>query len=335
MKEIDPVYRTMFAELAQRSLDAQFHADFPLEGRFVTVPVKGCDYWYFDLPTPNGDKQIKDNIKERRRMVSSLRRAGLPGPDPFAGDITKALADAELFRLQAVLIGSVAFGTHAGLLGARLPSSAMQRGDADFAQDFAISAEVRNSRPPVLEVLQSIDPGFRAIPHQSDQAKVVAFVNGKGYRVEFLTSNRGSEEYTGKPSPMPALGGASAENLRFLDYLIYEPIRTVLLHREGVNVLVPAPERYAVHKLIVASRRLTDALGRAKADKDRSQASLLFEALVEMRQGDMLADAYEEAWQRAPSWQEEITSSLAKLPDSARKALAKALGVQLEDLAKK
>jgi hypothetical protein len=73
------------------------------------------------------------------------------------------------------------------------------------------------------------------------------------------------------PSPMPALGGTSAENLRFLDFLIYEPVRTVLLHREGVSVNVPAPERYAVHKLIVASRRLTDALGRAKRDKDLLQ----------------------------------------------------------------
>jgi hypothetical protein len=51
---------------------------------------------------------------------------------------------------------------------------------------------------------------------------------------------------------MPALGGASAENLRFLDYRNYEPVRTVLLHREGLNVLVPASERYAVHKLIVS-----------------------------------------------------------------------------------
>jgi hypothetical protein len=96
---------------------------------------------------------------------------------------------------------------------------------------------------------------------------MVAFQNAKGYRVEFLTGNRGSDECTGKPSPMPALGGASAENLRFLDYLIYDPVRTVLLFREGVSVLVPAPERYAVHKLIVSSRRLTDTLGRVKADK--------------------------------------------------------------------
>ncbi|TMU95488.1 nucleotidyltransferase family protein [Brucella haematophila] len=347
MKEIDISYRTMFAELAQRTMDAQFVADFPLEGWFVTVTVKDRDYWYFDLPTPEGKdkrsyvgpasdeaitkrvrahKEIKDNIRERRRMVSTLRRAGLPGPDPFAGDVTKALADAGLFRLRAILIGSVAFSTYAGMLGVRLPSAALQTGDADFAQDFAISASVQDSLPPILEILQSVDPEFRAIPHQADKAKVVAFVNAKGYRVEFLTGNRGSEEYTGKPSPMPALGGASAENLRFLDYLIYEPIRTVLLFREGINVLVPAPERYAVHKLIVSSRRLTDTLGRLKADKDLTQAALLFEALVETRHGNELSDAWEEAWERGDAWKESIVSGLSRLPKNGVEALREALG---------
>ncbi len=353
MKEIDISYRTMFAELAQRTLDARFAADFPVEGWFVSVTVKDRDYWYFDLPTPGGKdkrsyvgphsdgaitarvkahKEIKDNIRERRRMVSTLRRAGLPGPDAFAGDVTKALAEAGLFRLRAVLIGSVAFSTYAGMVGVRLPSTAMQTGDADFAQDFAISAGVEDSLPPVLEVLQSVDPEFRAVPHQADIAKVVAFQNAKGYRVEFLTGNRGSDEYTGKPSAMPALGGASAENLRFLDFLIYEPIRTVLLHREGINVLVPAPERYAVHKLIVASRRLTDTLGRVKADKDLLQAALLFEALVQTRQSDMLADAWEEAWERGDAWKEGLCNGLARLPKKGMKALGEALGSKMPDL---
>jgi hypothetical protein len=146
---------------------------------------------------------------------------------------------------------------------------------------------------------------------------VVAFTNGKGYRVEFLTGNRGSDDYAGKPSPMPALGGASAEILRFLDYLIYEPVRTVLLHREGVSVIVPAPERFTLHKLIVASRRHPDGLGRAKSDKDLHQPSLLAQALVETRQGDILADAYLEAWERGKSWQDGIRAGLDAMPNPA------------------
>ncbi|QWK80826.1 nucleotidyltransferase family protein [Ochrobactrum sp. BTU1] len=357
MKDIDISYRTMFAELTQRTIDAQFAADFPLEGWFVNVTVKNRDYWYFDLPTPEGmdkrryvgpasdeaiservkaHKEIKDNIRERRRMVSSLRRAGLPGPDPFAGDVTRALAEAGLFRLRAILIGSVAFSTYAGMLGVRLPAAAMQTGDADFAQDFAISSEVQDSLPPILEILQSVDPQFRAVPHHADKASVTTFVNGKGYRVEFLTGNRGSDEYTGKPSPMPALAGASAENLRFLDYLIYEPIRTVLLFREGINVLVPAPERYAIHKLIVSSRRLTDTIGRLKADKDLTQAALLFEALVQTRHGDELTDAWEEAWDRGDAWKEGIVTGLSRLPKNGVKALITTLGSDVvESLLKK
>lgn len=355
MRQIDLVYRTAFAELAQRSFDAQFQADFPLDGRFVSVPVKGSHYWYFEYPTPVGDKrryvgpeadeeitakvsahrEVKDDLRERRRLVGMLLRSGgMASPDRFAGDVTKALADAGLFRLRAVLVGSVAFGCYSGLLGVRLPSTALQTGDADYAQDFAISSEVGDSLPPILEVLQSVDQTFRAIPHQADRAKVVAFINSTNYRVEFLTGNRGSDDYAGKPSPMPALGGASAENLRFLDFLIYEPVRTVLLHREGISVNVPAPERYAVHKLIVASRRRTDALGRAKRDKDALQASLLSEALVETRQGDLLADAYREAWNRGASWQEAIVSGLALMPDNGKTALAAALDVKVEELGK-
>lgn len=347
MKQIDLVYRTAFAELVQRSFDAQFEADFPLDGRFVSVPVKGRNYWYFEYPTEDGDrrryvgpetdeeitarvnkhKEVKDDIRERRKLVGMLLRSGgMASPDRFAGEVTKALADAGLFRLRAVLIGSVAFSCYPGLLGVRLPNSVMQTGDADFAQDFAISAEVEDSLPPVLEVLQSVDPTFRAVPHQADKAKVSAFTNSVNYRVEFLTSNRGSDDYTGKPSPMPALGGASAENLRFLDYLIYEPVRTVLLHREGVTVNVPAPERYAIHKLIVASRRRTDGLGRTKRDKDIQQASLLFEALVDTRQGFALSDAYHEAWNRGTAWQEGIQFGLQLMAKAGKEALTDALG---------
>lgn len=352
MKEIDLVYRTMFAELVQRSLDAQFQADFPIEGRFVTVPVKGRDYWYFDLPTPDGDKRryvgpaadpeiaarvrhhrdIKDTLKERRRMVSTLLRSGgMAGPDRFAGDVTEALAKGGLFRLRAVLVGTVAFQCYSGILGVRLPNAAMQTGDADYAQDFAISNEVGDSLPPILDLLQTVDPTFRAVPHQGDKARVVAFVNASDYRVEFLTGNRGSDGYIGSPSPMPALGGASAEPLRFLDFLIYEPVRTVLLHKSGVSINVPAPERYAVHKLIVASKRLTDALGRAKRDKDLLQAALLCEALVETRQGEILGDAFHEAWERGPSWQEAIREGIGMMPKRGVGPLIDALGPFYEE----
>jgi hypothetical protein len=110
--------------------------------------------------------------------------------------------------------------------------------------------------------------------------------------VEFLTGNRGSDEYLDKPADMPA--GASADPIRFLDFLIYSPVRTILLHNSGVSVIVPDPARFAVDKIIVTGRRPTETTGTAKRDKELRQAMILFEALIETGRGDGLAAAVEE-----------------------------------------
>ncbi|WP_428843158.1 GSU2403 family nucleotidyltransferase fold protein [Sinorhizobium terangae] len=54
---------------------------------------------------------------------------------------------------------------------------------------------------------------------------------------------------------MPALGGASAQPLRFMDFLIRESVRTVFLYGAGCHGAGPRPVRYAVHKLIVRPLR--------------------------------------------------------------------------------
>ncbi len=337
MPPIDLPFRTLFAELSQRSLDDAFIADFPPEGRFVTVPVKGRAYWYFDLTEdgkatrryvgPQADPQItarvndfkalKSDFKARRKLVSTLvREAGLPALDRMTGDVVKAIAEAGFFRLRGVLVGTVAFQCYSGHLGVRLPSASLQTGDTDFAQFHSISAAVDDAMPPILDVLRSVDPTFREIPHVSDGRASARFTTADRYLVEFLTPNRSSADHDGKPAAMPALGGASAEPLRFLDFLIHEPVRTVLLHGSGVSITVPAPERYAIHKLIVATRRRVE--GTEKREKDLRQAALLIEALSLVRRQSDLAEAYEEAWSRGPAWREAITRGLASLDDAPR-----------------
>jgi len=325
MKKIDLVYQTMLAELGQRLMDAAWTADFPAEGRFQRVVVKEKSYWYFDIPDGSGGKsrryvgpaedgeitrrvethqRQRDDLLARRRMVSSLtREGGMIAPDTMSGAIVEALASGGLFRLRGVLIGTVAFQTYAGLLGVRLPAAAILTGDADIAQDYAISRKVEDTLPPIVDLLQNVDPSFRPVPHRSGSIASSAFQNATGYRVEFLTSNRGSDHYIDQPASMPALGGASADPLRFLDFLIRDPLRTILLHKSGVAVTVPDPARYAVHKMIVATRRRTDGLSAIKRDKDIRQAEILFEALYETRRASDFAIAFEEAWQRGPAWQ--------------------------------
>jgi hypothetical protein len=348
---LDIAYQTLYSELVQRCLDESFAADFSPDGRFVAVQVKQKKYWYFDTPKSEGGgqsrryvgptddpeitkrveafKDIKANLKGRQRLVATLtRQAHLPPPLLKVGQVTDELAKAGLFRLRGVLVGTGAYQCYSAVLGRRLKASAMQTGDADFAQFHDVSVVIGDSLPPILEVLRKVDPTFRDIPSQLDGRLSTRFASRDDFKVEFLTPNRGSDDREGRPVPMPALGGASAAPLRFLDYLIYQPMRAVMLHGAGVPVLVPSPERYAVHKLIVASRRID----RDKRTKDRLQARSIFEAMIANRQHADLATAFTEAWDRGEHWRIEIRNSIASYDDDFQKALRSEIAKGIDDI---
>ena len=348
MKFLDPAYEVLYSELRQRALDAAFESDFPLDGRFVRVTAKDRAYWYFDTakdgkkvrryvgPVNDSEinsrvenfKNLKADYRARRKLVSTLvREAYLPAPPLKVGAVVQAIADAGFFRLRGVLVGTVAFQCYSAGLGVRLPGAILQTGDADFAQFHSISVAVSDSMPNILGVLQDVDVTFKPVPRLDPAEPPSRFRSRDGYQVEFLTPNTGTEDYVGRAAIMPALGNVAAEPLRFLDFLIYEPVRAVLLHGAGIPVLVPAPERYAIHKLIVATRRLNDDNGRDKRQKDMRQAETLMQAMIATNQAIPLADAFIEAWQRGQSWRAAIAQGLGALPDAANMKAKLAEGV--------
>lgn len=333
-QRLDIIYQTLYSELVQRCLDESFPSEFSPDGRFVPVEVKSKKYWYFDIPKAEGTgqyrryvgpvddpeitrrveafKDLKADLRGRRRLVSTLtREAYLPRPLSTAGQVVEELAKAGFFRLRGVLVGTVAYQCYSAVLGRRLDAVAMQTGDADFAQFHEISVAIKDSIPPILEVLRRVDPTFREVPSQSDGRISTQFISREKFKVEFLTPNQWSSDQDGKPVTMPALGGAAALPLRFLDYLIYQPIRAVLLHNAGVPVLVPSPERYAIHKLIVGSRRKEDRDATAKSAKDRLQARSIIETMIANRQHADLSSAFVEAWDRGDHWRAAIRQSIA------------------------
>jgi hypothetical protein len=339
MEQIPLAHQTLYAELVQQSLDAAFDDQFPENGSFVTKTQKGRKYWYYEgyETTAGGTTQArkyskyagphdapeiakrveafrrtKTSFKERRSLVTSLRDIGLPTPPAFVGEVVEALWKAGIFRLRGVLVGTPAYQTYAGVLGVRLPAAPIMTGDVDFAQFHSVSMLVKDTMPPMLETLQSVDKTFRERAHLNSKA-TTAYVNAKNFNVEFLAPNQGSDENAGKPAKMPALGGASAQALRYLDFLINKPIQAVLLHKSGVAVTVPAPERYAVHKLIVSVLRKGDPNGSVKARKDAQQAGSLIEALtLNSRQTD-LGFIWMEAWDRGRRWQENLAAGRKRL----------------------
>lgn len=99
-------------------------------------------------------------------------------------------------------------------------------------------------------------------------------------RERWLRRTRGSDALFGRGI------GAAVVIPRISDL---RPIRTVLLRQSGMPVLVPSPERYAVHELTVAPRRQADASGVAKREMDVGQARFLAEALDAARRLDDFA----------------------------------------------
>lgn len=335
--------QTVYADLIERCRLARFDEDFPANGSFSRIEKGNQVFWNFnfyqagrkrskyvgvDSPelreriTRHG--KIKADHNERKTIVASLVRAGLPQTDPATGAIAEALAQAGVFRLGGCLVGTIAYQAYAGLLGTILPAAHTRTADIDLAQQYRLSIALEDSTPPLGEVLSAVDPTFRAVPHLSDRALSTTFVNDSGYRVDFLTPNLGKSEYESKPARLRSFGGIGAQPLRFLDYLIAESADSVLLYRGGALVNVPKPERFAVHKLIVATRRQE---GAAKIDKDLAQVGMLIETLSEKR-APLLRDAWEEARARGPSWRNALRDGDAMLPESARIALAKAVGAK-------
>lgn len=345
-------HQTMFAELIQKCLDAGFDADFPENGSFFLRKRNNREYWYYNGygPDQGGNarkhqryagpvtdrevtarvaafKTIKDNYQYRLSLVRSLRSAGLPIADRLVGDAVEALWKAGVFRMRCVLVGTTAFQTYAGLLGTRLADAITATEDIDLAQYHSVSLAVEDSVEPPLQALTAIDPTFRTIPHQSDPRASTRIINAAGFAVEFLTPNDSRDEYMSKPAAMPALGGMAAEPLRFLDYLIRDAVWSVVLHKGGVPVRVPLPERYAIHKLIVSTRRRNDPRSFAKAGKDIAQAAALTTAMAATRRAEDLGHAWIEAWSRGPGWQSALRAGHARLEEQPAKIIIDAVRI--------
>ena len=255
----------------------------------------------------------KENERERSRLMRVLRAEGYLMGDVQTGQVVSAMERAGVFRLGGTLVGTQAFRLYEGDLGFRIGfDSSAVTDDIDIASFERLSIALEDA---VEEPLSKVFSELKFAP-------VPSFEKNKIWRwqqtdrttlVEFLTPS--FEENEGIRD-LPALG-VSAQSLHHLNFLIADPIQVPLLYRSGALVQIPRPERFAIHKLIVADRRRSDP-SRLKARKDRAQADLLIEVLSEERPGE-LAEAYEDAIGRGPAWRNRISASLDLMPQARKR----------------
>lgn len=251
--------------------------------------------------------------RNRSRLIRLLRAEGFLGVDAGTGSLLNALATSGVFRLGGTIVGTQAFRLYEGELGVRFAfDQTAQTQDLDIASFERLSIALDDAVPePLGKVFQdfAFEPAPSLDPHKTWRWKQTR----SEMLVEFLTPSFSEAE---ELRPLPSLG-VHAQSLHYLNYLLAEPIHAAVTYRDGVLVQIPRPERFAIHKLIVADRRLegTDSL---KAIKDRRQAAFLVEVLAADRPDD-LRDALEDALSRGKRWHERLSASIERTPSVREK----------------
>jgi hypothetical protein len=248
-----------------------------------------------------------ERARQRSRLVRTLRAEGYLMADVQAGQALTAMARVGVFRLGGTLVGTQAFRCYEGELGVRIGfDQAAMTDDIDIASfkrlSLALNDQVSQSLQGVFSELK-FDPVPALEPGRTWRWRQT----GRDTLVEFLTPSFTEQEGL---RDLPALG-VSAQSLHHLNYLIAEPLQVPLLYRQGVLIQIPRPERFAIHKLIVADRRL-EGVDSLKSRKDRAQAAFLIEVLADQRPYE-LAEAYQAALDQGPAWRSRLSTTLERM----------------------
>lgn len=335
--------RTLYAELLDLCQAQQFEA-LPLSVSFTTKTVSGQLYHYAQfqdlhagkqrqvyLGPDNGDLRVRiERYRERqhavevdagprRALVRAILAAGGQGPDGRSGRLFQFLDELGVFRVGGVVVGSHVYACYINRLGVRLPSYETQ--DVDVAAPLQVAF---GSPPEPMELaLRRFDANFIPVPELAGNgtAPSTSFrIRGAQLRLDLLTPLLGRP---GRPVVEVSAFGGYATPVRYLDYLTEQTQSAVLLTGAGVLINAPQPERYALHKLIVASAR--PAAMRAKRDKDLLQASTLIEWFLENEPED-LQDAASALLARNDGWRKHVERSVSSLSPRVRQAMQEMLG---------
>lgn len=333
--------QAIYSELTEQLQQAEIEGLMDQDGFFTRRKRYNRHYWYFrkragkrhkdhyiGAETPELLKHIdllkiqaadaRIAAKGRRELVRQLRAGGYVTTDRRTGRVLEELANAGVFRLNGVLVGTHAFRCYPALLGSRLKLPLMATRDVDIAQDTVSLAVTETADPTLGEALTKAEK-FIEIPGLRVKNPATSWRSeDRELRVDVLTPQVGKAR---KSTIQLQTLGTYAKALRFLDFLLVETLRAAVLTGSGILVRVPAPERYALHKLIIAQRR--NVIDQDKARKDLAQAQALLEVLLEDRPDD-LKDAWADLSARGTRWKKEAMKSLRALPKSLRESLGAA-----------
>lgn len=316
--ELSLAAQTAYAEVAEQARALELsNALSGLKGSFQRMRRKGTSYWYFayrdldqrvrmayvgpDEPRVQRLVERFAAVRRHKPLASAAQAAlalGCTGTAPKHFRVVKRLAEYGFFRAGGVLIGTHAFLALGNLLGVRWLDGSTTL-DVDFAHagrnvSIALPASVRID---VHGALESLEMGLLPIT-QFDGRIGAQYRNPKDeeLRIDFVTS------MTRRNAPVVMRDlNLALEPLKFMEFLLEDTTQACLLARTGAcTVNVPAPERFAVHKLIVYAER--PSRERTKSRKDLLQVASLLTHLLAADEASAFNAAWRDAVGRGAGW---------------------------------
>ncbi len=336
MERLSLETQTLYAELQEQltAIEAQ-RSIGSLPGGFTTKKVKGETYYYFQYSSPGSQRkqvyvgkespalkrlveryEVEKTIfqadnRSIQRLCAQLQAGGAVVAPHAHHRVLQSLADAGVFRMESVLVGTHAFIAMGNLLGCRWESAGTQTQDVDIAGERGLALALPDvPGADVPRVLERLEMGFLPVPELDRKSPSTSYkVRNSALRVDVLTpAKKRDEEY--KVVHISQFH-AAAQALRYLDYLIEKPLQVALISgKGGILANIPDPARYAFHKLIVMQER--SATEHVKRNKDLRQASLLINLLADERPGDLQL-AWDNLAGRGESWEKKATKGYLEM----------------------
>ncbi|HSO40567.1 MAG TPA: GSU2403 family nucleotidyltransferase fold protein, partial [Labilithrix sp.] len=278
MKALPVTTQTAYAELLDQLLALDAHRSIGhAPGTFVTKTIKGRSYTYFQYSTPGGTTRQayigpasaaldavvarfaaeREALREDRERIDELaavlRAGGAAVTDAASARVLAALADAGVFKLGGVLVGTHAFLALGNLLGVRWDGASARTEDVDIGVARVLEVAVPPADADVPRAIERLEMGFLPVPGFSPKDASTSFkVRGRGLRVDLVTP--GDRARTGKPLHVGRFNAAAAP-VRYLELALEDTQPAAVVNGGGVLVSVPHPARFALLKLLVAQDR--------------------------------------------------------------------------------
>lgn len=307
---------------------------------FVSKRIRGGVHWYLQLTVGSRKTQhylgpdtpavraitarekalwerAKPDIAQREQLVAMLASGGAYTTGAIEARVFELIERAGVFLVGGVLVGSHAFALYGNMLGVQWQTQTTRTQDMDVAAARHMLIGVPNREVRLKQALLESEMGFIEVPTlDRTSASTKLRIRGHQLSVDILTPMLGRT--SSKPVYLGALD-AYAEPVRFLDYLLENPQPAVVVARAGILVNVPTPARYALHKLVIAQRRI--AAMQTKTIKDIEQANQLMAVLLKDRPGDLRL-AWRAAMKQPKKFQQQLRAGLSKLSSKNRKQFA-------------